>query len=399
MFEPFDIRTMLQVAAFVYFTLAVVMLYYSIVCKTYPGFHLWTTGIISVSIGLALVSMRHLLPQFISIVLGNILIIILPILLVEGLSKFLNLKCLLRKINFYILITFIIFFLIGTYIYPNFSFRVICIRIVLIILFSEALYISFKNVPEVLGKQNWLLLLSFAVLILAGITRIVATILDNSPTAFLQSHDFIQSLSLLSTLLGAVGCVCSLLILNALRIEFDLKAATEKLEKLAVSDGITGLYNRRYFDERLLQEFKRSQRNTQPLSLIITDIDYFKQFNDTYGHQAGDECIRKVAAVVKEAGARVSDVAARYGGEEFVLLLPDVDKDGARKIANGIQATLKKKAIAHASSLTANIVTLSIGVATIHPDQSMQPDILVGFADQALYKSKTNGRNQIQVYT
>jgi diguanylate cyclase (GGDEF)-like protein len=182
-------------------------------------------------------------------------------------------------------------------------------------------------------------------------------------------------------------------------MENDLQSATRKIENLANVDGLTVLYNRRYFDQRLELETRRQQRNGRPLSLLMADIDSFKPFNDTYGHQAGDECLRNVAAVLKKSGARSSDITARYGGEEFVMLLPDTDEHGAMRVATTVQSGIRELGIRHESSTISDIVTLSIGITTVTPDRRMLPEEIIQLADNALYKSKRNGKNQIQVQT
>jgi diguanylate cyclase (GGDEF)-like protein len=208
-----------------------------------------------------------------------------------------------------------------------------------------------------------------------------------------------QCSALLITILSTVGTACSFLILNTYRMENDLQSATRKIENLANVDGLTVLYNRRYFDQRLELETRRQQRNGRPLSLLMADIDSFKPFNDTYGHQAGDECLRNVAAVLKKSGARSSDITARYGGEEFVMLLPDTDEHGAMRVATTVQSGIRELGIRHESSTISDIVTLSIGITTVTPDRRMLPEEIIQLADNALYKSKRNGKNQIQVQT
>lgn len=198
------------------------------------------------------------------------------------------------------------------------------------------------------------------------------------------------------TILSTVGIMASLIILNAQRLEIELKAANRQIEILAHHDSLTGLYNRRYFDSRLEQEFNRLQRTAQPLSLVIADIDFFKKYNDTYGHLAGDDCIRAIGEACQAAARRGSDIAARYGGEEFVLLLPNTERQGAGTVAQDLSAFVRDKAIPHATSSVAPVVTVSIGVATIVPCRSSAPDMLIHLADQALYESKLSGRNMIK---
>ncbi|MDK2979983.1 MAG: hypothetical protein PWQ55_330 [Chloroflexota bacterium] len=176
-----------------------------------------------------------------------------------------------------------------------------------------------------------------------------------------------------------------------------LNQANAKLERLSQIDGLTGLNNRRYFDERLKKEWQRHLRSGQHLSLIMCDIDYFKSYNDTYGHQAGDECLQQVSQTIQKMINRPFDVAARYGGEEFAIILPETCVDGALKVARAIQAAIAKQQIPHSCSPAKSIVSLSFGLACMLPQEGNGLECLIEKADQALYQSKHLGRDQIQV--
>jgi diguanylate cyclase (GGDEF)-like protein/PAS domain S-box-containing protein len=171
-----------------------------------------------------------------------------------------------------------------------------------------------------------------------------------------------------------------------------LKTANRALEKAAFTDGLTGLFNRRAFDERIAQEFARARRSEEPLSLLMVDIDHFKLFNDHYGHQVGDECLRQVAQRLKSVAKRSTDCAARYGGEEMALILPNTDLNGALEVAEQYQKGVRGLHIPHVAS-PKTIVSVSIGVATILPAQSDRPEDLMAEADRALYRAKHDGRD------
>jgi diguanylate cyclase (GGDEF)-like protein len=176
----------------------------------------------------------------------------------------------------------------------------------------------------------------------------------------------------------------------------ELEKKNIELEQIATTDGLCGIYNRRYFDSILNKEWYRHMRNNSTISLIMCDIDYFKQYNDTYGHQGGDECLQIVAGILKKICKRPVDIAARYGGEEFALILPQTDKDGALKIASDIQAEISNQKIRHASSFISDILTISFGVSSIVPEHGDEYSLLIKSADKALYKAKANGRNRIE---
>lgn len=184
-------------------------------------------------------------------------------------------------------------------------------------------------------------------------------------------------------------------ILERQRAEAELAKANAELQRLAALDGLTRLANRRRFDEYLAQEWKRHVREQLPLSLILCDIDYFKRHNDTYGHLAGDECLKQVAQAMNAAVKRPADLTARYGGEEFVVVLPNTDQHGAAHVARRIQEHIQRLHIPHASSSVSQYVTLSIGVATIVPTNDISAEILIDAADNALYEVKEHGRNAI----
>jgi len=176
-----------------------------------------------------------------------------------------------------------------------------------------------------------------------------------------------------------------------------LQQANEKLEQLTLIDSLTKIHNRRYFEMQLEKEWKRCIREQQCLSIIMIDIDYFKLYNDAYGHAGGDDCLRRVAHNLRRTVNRPGDVLARIGGEEFVAMLPCVDETGAYKVAESMQKNLQQAKIPHAKSSVSDYLTASMGVASIYPSAEITTLMLFKLADKALYKAKENGRNQIVV--
>jgi two-component system cell cycle response regulator len=177
-----------------------------------------------------------------------------------------------------------------------------------------------------------------------------------------------------------------------------LKQANKELFQLANLDGLTQIANRRCFDDTLRSEWLRLKREQLPLALLLGDIDYFKPYNDFYGHQAGDECLRQVAEAMVQSCKRPADLVARYGGEEFVILLPNTDLDGAIYITKQIQQEIANLAIPHQCSLASDQITLSIGIASVIPTDDIVQEDLIAAADQALYRAKAQGRNTYRIY-
>ncbi|MFN7941493.1 MAG: diguanylate cyclase [Thermoanaerobaculia bacterium] len=177
----------------------------------------------------------------------------------------------------------------------------------------------------------------------------------------------------------------------------ELETANRALEWLSQSDPLTGLANRRRFDEVLVVEWRRLARSGLPLALLLIDVDCFKAYNDSRGHPAGDVCLQRVARAFSRGVHRAGDLVARYGGEEFALVLPDLDREGALALAERLRATIEGLAEPHPASPVAAVVTISAGVAVTVPDREAHPGDLVAAADRALYAAKQAGRNRVEV--
>ncbi|MBT3414330.1 MAG: diguanylate cyclase [Nitrospina sp.] len=178
-------------------------------------------------------------------------------------------------------------------------------------------------------------------------------------------------------------------------LEKSLRASNKQLELLSTLDGLTGIANRRTFEKFLEREWKSSMRHTQPATAIMMDIDFFKLYNDTYGHQAGDDCLKKVARTIEKSLRRPGDLVARYGGEEFVAILSDTPKKGAFGLAEKVRASVEALKIPHQASPVNKFVTISLGVASRVPERGDASSILISEADQSLYKAKQEGRNRV----
>ena len=178
------------------------------------------------------------------------------------------------------------------------------------------------------------------------------------------------------------------------QLKKQLESSNKKLQELSTKDGLTGIANRRHFDETLETDLQDGLKNNTPVSLILIDIDYFKDFNDNYGHQLGDDCLKEVASLLSNACLNPQDLAARYGGEEFVALLSGTEEAQALKVAERFNEVLERTCIEHKHSGVAPCITVSMGIATHDTGSSYNAKDLIEAADRALYKAKESGRNR-----
>ncbi|BDX08584.1 GGDEF domain-containing response regulator [Planctobacterium marinum] len=220
----------------------------------------------------------------------------------------------------------------------------------------------------------------------------------NIPVIFVSSLEQISEITRCFDL-GAVDFIGKPvqmpLLLAKVKNHLMMKLQRDMLEELATKDPLTGLDNKRSYDQTLQNEWKRASRDKSPLSLVVCDIDFFKKYNDHYGHGQGDSCLKKVANSIYKTANRSADLVARIGGEEFAIILPNVDKQGAWRVANNVLVNLRNKQLPHAKSEIHKYVTLSVGVATVMPDYKESPELLFEAADAAMYDAKQNGRNRV----
>lgn len=180
------------------------------------------------------------------------------------------------------------------------------------------------------------------------------------------------------------------------QIQRELEVANQELQRLVTIDGLTQVANRRRFEEYFTQEWQRMAREQLAISLILGDVDFFKFYNDTYGHQAGDRCLQTVANTIRNTVKRPADLVARYGGEEFAVILPKTDTEGAIMLAETICSVIRKLAIPHSSSQVSPYVTISAGVSTTIPKPGSDLQQMIEIADQALYQAKSDGRDRVK---
>lgn len=260
-----------------------------------------------------------------------------------------------------------------------------------------------KPKQRLLTRPNLVILAVGAVLLCMAVLALPQV---SSPMAALPPDALQAGLALLAFFCG-VG-LSGALILRPMHRTYrarvkQLRSERQQLELLngelyrqASSDGLLGMANRREFERVLELEWRRAVRERQPLGLLMVDVDHFKIFNDTYGHVAGDSCLRQIGKVLESAATRPGDIVARYGGEEIVILMPRTDLDGASHLARRVHALLAERAIAFPDSPIADHVTVSIGATSILPAHKSTPLSLVRQADEGLYVAKENGRNRTE---
>src|SRR5690606_20232854 len=180
-------------------------------------------------------------------------------------------------------------------------------------------------------------------------------------------------------------------------MQAELQQLNEELQALSQRDGLTGLFNRRTYEEKVASQWAISSRARSSLAILMMDVDHFKDYNDHYGHQAGDDCLKAVAQALTNSLQRPADLLARYGGEEFIALLPDTDIRGAAVVAETLRSEVESLGIPHARSSAADVVTISVGVAVTEYTTGITPVDLVREADEALYIAKAQGRNYVKL--
>jgi len=366
----------------------------------------WGLSQFLLAAGLILVVLRNFLPDFFSIIVANAFIVASQIAIQEGISRYIGKTGYLRKASFGILAAQIVFFLFFTYVHPDVTSRIV-VYAMSISLISLFILISLFSRDVVLKPPLFYLIGLLIINIGFIVFRLAFALTQGYYSNFLQSG-FFQAIGLLGNLTFTVSLVSCFFWLIAYRLrlesqqaEENLQTAKDELERInkelqiaAMTDGLTLIANRRYFDEQFIRLWRDAKRHGKPLSVVMADIDFFKAYNDEYGHSAGDDCLKKVANVLRIATKRAADFTARYGGEEFIVILPDTDCYGADKLAERLRANVQELNIAHKHSPVGN-VTISLGISTTIPMKEQDSVDLINAADKALYDAKSAGRNCI----
>jgi diguanylate cyclase (GGDEF)-like protein len=371
------------------FVLGIIMSIYWRERRTYEGFGRWVLANFVFGVGYIQISLRGILPDFFSIVLGNAATIYAEILIYEGIRLFYG-RPAFSKWNSFVFVLYLVLHTYFTYLNPNINIRIAIISLTLFILIWRS-GLSLINSPLLeLRRTTRTAGIVFLLTALLPLARSFHALLQSQPIDLFA--DPMSSWFALFGLVSILTWTFYFFLINSARLEMDLEAARVELTQLAMTDPLTGLYNRRHFFERAEIEFQRATRQEHSISFLLMDVDGFKNINDNYGHDAGDEVMLYLSSILP-AEIRVFDLVARFGGDEFIIMLVHVHQEQAYEIAERIRERVSQSPMTF-ESRTFN-VQLSVGVASFAPKDDNLKTILKR-ADTALYLAKQHGRNRVR---
>ncbi|MFN8414120.1 MAG: GGDEF domain-containing protein [Anaerolineales bacterium] len=385
-----DVRTLGLISVILPFVLGLILTLYWRERRTYKGFERWVLANFVFGVGYLLISMRGFIPDFWSILVGNAATVYAEILIFEGIRLFYG-RPAFSKWNS---LVFLLYLLVHSYFVfysPNINARIIVISLVLFVLiFRSGLNLINHPRPE-LQRTSRSAGIIFLITALLPLFRAGYTMLQTQPIDLFQ-----DKFSAWFALLGLVSILIwtyYFFIINSARLELDLETARLELVQLAMTDPLTGLYNRRHFLERAELEIQRAKREKLELSFLLMDIDGFKEINDQFGHDSGDTVMQQVASTLPRE-VRGFDVVARFGGDEFIALLANVGKEQAQEVAERIRLAVTREVMI--SELHPIHIGISVGIASFESnDEDLK--MILKRADDALYQAKRGGRNRVQI--
>jgi diguanylate cyclase (GGDEF)-like protein len=401
----FDPRTLLHLFTLVRVTQALVMLQ---VWRTHRGFtpvRDWAIGSVAMASGLLLIGFRDQIPGWASVLLGNALLLSGWILFDFGVLRAMGRKVPRRWGSALLATSLLFIFWFGT-IRPDYLMRLLAFNLAILVIDGATVYACLRYAAGSKASTARMVAAATGMVMASSVLRLVhgfhAGAISALAPDLAQTQFFLVSIT-------ATSIVTSMLLLvttQDLQDKVDRRAQgmlRQRERELdfattnALTDSLTRLANRRHFDEALNREFFRLKRSGSPLSLIMLDVDYFKRFNDSLGHLAGDDCLQQMAEALRAVVERAPDLVARYGGEEFAVILPETGPMGALNLAERIRQAVEELAIPHPDSLIANHVTVSLGVVTVSPAGLGAPEAILALADEAMYGAKQGGRNRVAV--
>ncbi|HPN53899.1 MAG TPA: GGDEF domain-containing protein [Anaerolineaceae bacterium] len=386
-----DIRTLSFVNVIVAMVLGIAMIFIYTTRRTYSGFRLWLAASACHVLGFLLLSARDFISDFLTIIVANLLIYAYFQLLLVGIRRFWDVPPRKGEVlaEFLAMLVVLVY---ATYLAPNANLRIVLVSILLTLPIARTAFLLFTRIQpdyRAINTALGILFSSFA-LMMAG--RAVITFFTPSITNFFDPSPM-QAVTFISTFAVTILWTISLFSLHTKRLELEGINTQKELRRMVVTDGLTGVYNNRYFYEMGHMMALHARRYNEPLSVIIFDIDFFKAINDTYGHQAGDRVLIQVAAVCRRV-LRDADVLCRLGGDEFGILLPQTSLEGSQAVAERLRS-----AIAMEDFLEPQIplyITISMGVSITAPGEE-DVEAAMKRADTALYEVKHGPRNQVKI--
>jgi diguanylate cyclase (GGDEF)-like protein len=386
-----DNRTQTIVQVAVSATLFVVMLVAWRTQRTYPGFGRWTISNLPNALGWLLISLRDLIPTWVSVVVGNVAVFISPVLLFAGIRQFRG-KQPHDWLNYGLLIFLTGGFMFLLWVEPSVNTRLTIITACMLVVIVRCAAELFIASTDELRLSYWFTGSMFGLYALVLILRLLTAGSLPRLTSPFQA-DVWQNVLFMANIVLSVAWTFGLFMMTNARLSLELRQAEAEMRELAMTDHLTGAYNRRSFDELGRRECARAQRTGGPLAMLILDIDHFKNFNDTYGHLVGDELLCTLVAACR-CHLRQVDLLARWGGEEFVVLLPATDREGCKRVAEKLRETVAQLTVPGIHKQAQ--VTISLGGAVWNSEDD-NLEALLRRADLALYQAKRRGRNCVVI--
>lgn len=385
-----DVRTLAVLSALMPFVLGLIMFIYLRERRTYGGFGRWVLANFVFGMGYFFISLRGIVPDLFSIVLGNAATVYAEILIYEGIRLFYG-RPAFSKWNSFVFVIYLIFHTYFIYLDPNINARIVVISIALFILIIRSGVTLFNSPLLELRRTASSAGTIFLLTSLLPLARAIYAILQPHPIDLFA--DPMSAWFAMFAFFSILAWTFYFFLINTARLEIDLEVARLELMQLAMTDPLTGLFNRRHFFERAEIEFQRAKRHEHNISFLLMDIDGFKAINDKYGHDAGDAVMQHLSSILP-GEVRVFDLVARFGGDEFIVMLVNVHEEFAYEVAERIRATVADTPVVFDSQRFD--IRLSLGIASYNARDEDLKSILKR-ADIALYDAKQQGRNRVHV--
>jgi len=400
-----DIRTLLLVFTLIRVAQAIALFHVWNTHRQYRPAGDWALGSFIAAFGLLLLGFRDLIPPWASVMAANFILIPGWVIFDFGIIRAAGYRVPFR-LGLIISASALLLIFWNTVVDFNFINRLVIFNASVMIFDIYSAFACFRSREKNKKYTFKVIGVSLTMIIVSSVWRVASGLNLNHST--LLSPEFSQSQYFIVLIFCSIIITSMLILLTAQKLQDEINIMAQQLirrselerdyaQVSAMTDGLTGISNRRYFDEALNTEFHRLKRSGAPLSMIMLDIDHFKNYNDSYGHLAGDECLRLVASALKNVAGRAHDIVARYGGEEFAVILPETDRKKTGILAERLRAAVEDLAILHSGTDTAGCVTVSLGAVTVYAKDLTAPEDVVAMADKALYRAKRNGRNCVEV--